>query len=233
MKPTFLIYYILICLLVLAGCTQSQPKKPIYCPNEVLLFSAPDSWEKIGLNTDKSSWGFVQNLYDSLKADVCDTTVYLGIQLDNQRMVKCWADKNCDKVIECFLQRPKVLVLAGKHARLLVGLDTIPVDSLKQYIFQTFTDPANKDTEEVTLRWNAGTSAKLLDKTIEQIVAGYLLLYRKLAQTHYKKDLCELTKEQTGYLKKELPFSLCLNGKAYPPPPPGVIPEMKVMPDIP
>jgi hypothetical protein len=65
------------------------------------------------------------------------------------------------------------------------------------------------------------------------VVKGYVLVYRKLAQQHFKKSLCDLQPHQLKQLIKMLPFEFYLD--AITPlntPPPIISPMPDSIPEI-
>jgi hypothetical protein len=223
----------------LTTCQTTQQKKPhallnfLNCTNEQQLFAAADSLPQIVLDGQKDIGAFLKQTEKDLQLDFCNKVELLGIKLGNDIAIKSTLAYSCAGVSLCDPVPPQAHLLFKKQGQLFVSGQLQPLASLSAKIKQVLENRHKNRADAISLRWQAGVTKKQLSETMAAVVKGYVLVYRKLAQQHFKKSLCDLQPHQLKQLIKMLPFEFYLD--AITPlntPPPIISPMPDSIPEI-
>ena len=232
MKKMILKYSLLILILVSGACSLNQSdektKGSKYCKNEIRLFSVPDSIQSIAIDYHDDTDSIMNFIENKLQIDLCWNMVTFGLELTNMEPVKVQLLKECDDgIIRCFRRFPEVMIFLNQEGRLMIGGDIIPIDSVKFWIKVNFPNKEEFDLEEVSIKWLTETPKDSIEKTLMNIIDGYMLNYEEVSQRTFLKGICELSESQVDSLKNILPFKVRSGMGRFIPPPPLTEEEMK------
>lgn len=232
-----IIFFVLM-LGCLTTCQTTQQKKShafLHCANEQQLFAASDSLPQIVLDGQKDIGAFLKQTEKDLQLDFCNKVDILGIKLGNDTAIKSTLAYSCAGVSVCDPVPPQAHLLFKNQGQLFISGQSQSLASLSTKIKQVLENRHKNRADAISLRWQAGVTKKQLAQAITEIVRGYALVYRKLAQQHFQKTLCDLQPHQLKQLIKVLPFEFYLDAitplNAPPPiisPMPDSIPEIEV-----
>lgn len=223
----------------LTACQTTQQKKPhallnfLHCTNEQQLFVAANSLPQIVLDGQKDIGAFLKQTTKDLSLDFCNKVELLGIKLGNDMAIKSALVYSCPGVSVCDPVSPQAHLLFKNKGQLFVSGQRHALTSLNAKIKQVLENRHKSRADAISLRWQAGVTKNQLAQAVAAVVKGYVLVYRKLSQQHFKKSLCDLQTKQLKQLIKILPFEFYLD--AITPlnsPPPIIAPMSDTIPEI-
>ena len=211
-KKQFTQYFLLAIFLFLFSCNKEKNTTSLFCKNEIQLFSVNDTIPILKLNYHHSENQMLDSIEKELKQDLCFNKIDFGLPLDNRNIVSVYVIKECPKnMIVCYLSHPKARILLNKYGDLMLNNNIIPIDSIQYQIQEIFLNDNTYDLEETFIKWTEETPRDSIEKTFENIIAGYLLVYDSIALETFNKKTCSLTQEELNQLKKDLAFSVKLD----------------------
>jgi len=223
-------------MLALTACSSNRvddnSKTSKYCENEIRLFSIQDSMKSIAITYSQESDSIISSIQQELQIDLCWKMVHFGLEISKTAPVKVQLLKECfDGVIRCFRSFPEVSILLNQSGKLMIENNTIAIDSVKFWIYHNFPNEEQYDLEEISIKWTAETPKDSIEKTLINIVDGYLLKYEELSENLFSEAVCDLRESQVDSLSNIFPFKVRLgtgNISVPPPPPPPPVPREKL-----
>jgi hypothetical protein len=181
----------------------SMPNSPQHCKNEEALFSIPDTLKSIRIDYNRDPDSIMNFVENQLQIDLCEDVAHFGLILNDLPAVRVALPRMCDDgTIRCGLIFPEFRIILNQLGESMVNENRILIGSIGQRIANRFPDTIKYNLQEISLLWTPETPKDSIEKTMKQIVDGYLMNYEFLARQLFATNVCELNKAQLNRLKK-------------------------------
>jgi hypothetical protein len=215
------IYIIAITVLTFSSCSFNKKTDGElgFCDNELELLSydsiAPTTQYDL-TNIRKNVWTKFDSVFDDFYCRQVKLKVNFNLDSINKIKLLLYSNnyKNCD-----FNREPPppfnpyvhwIHIYLDKNDSLLIRRNFATLDSVKTEVIKRYHElPKEKYYKvNIALLWDLETDKSKFSKLIQDCIEGYLYVANEVSLELFKKEICDLEKNELNVLSKKVPFRL-------------------------